>query len=157
MSIFRWNKTVPAKSEIKITIEEALSKYPDKVETLSVPGKPKDPPPDLSTKPDDIIGYCFGYVCPKKHVGETFESITMDGYKVRKVCGVCGRVSKPATVKRAAEAKWEDHGGYYRHSEMRDPAWKWSHKKPGYGWYIPNTRWTELTLVQFLDTPVRKK
>jgi hypothetical protein len=123
---------------------------------------PADPEPNLSTKPKDIVGYCFGYVCPKKHVNSTFENITIDGFKERRVCQKCGEVAKPATVKRIAEAQWGDRS----YPEICNP-----HPKPNWGWYNSYARylgktlgwgdpmWTDLKFVHYLDTkePARRK
>lgn len=65
-----------------------------------------DPPPNLSTKPPDKVGYCFGYVCPQKHIGDTFDEITVDGYKERRLCQECGEVSQPAILKWFSEYQW---------------------------------------------------
>jgi hypothetical protein len=64
------------------------------------------PAPYMATKPADVVGYCFGFVCPSHHVNYPFESITTDGLRERKVCQTCGEVSRPATVKTTAEAQW---------------------------------------------------
>ena len=110
-----------------------------------------DPEPDLSTKPKDIVGYCFGYVCPKKHVGSTFENITIDGYKERRACQTCGAVAKPAVVKRTAEARWEASRGIF--------SWWQNYRAPA-GRYSPASLFTQYTryeFVHYLDTPTRRK
>lgn len=122
---------------------------------------PKDPEPDLSTKPKDIVGYCFGYVCPKKHVNSTFENITVDGYKERRACQTCGGVAKPAVVRKLAEARWGVTNlyiiNYYmtrgRNSEKPDPEWGWSQ----YGHQTACPLWTLHEFVHYLDTSDRGK
>jgi len=121
---------------------------------------PKDPEPDLSTKPKDIVGYCFGYVCPKKHVHGTFDGTTTDGYKERRACNECGKVAKPAVIKRIAEAAWDNRA--YPTVYDRNP-------KPNWGWYnsyvsglgktmnFGDTLWTNHEFVHYLDTPTRRK
>ena len=123
---------------------------------------PKDPEPDLSTKPKDVVGYCFGYVCPKKHVHAAFESIATDGYKERRVCQECGGVAKPAVIKRIAEAMWGNRA--QRGGWDRDPKADW-------GWYnchvsslglclwapLDGTLWTKYEFVHYLETPKRRK
>lgn len=122
-----------------------------------------DPEPDLSTKPPDKIGYCFGYVCPKKHVNEVFENITVDGYKERRACPKCGGVARPAVVCRIAEAKWGDRSYRDIFGNEPDPDWGWYNTSSR---YVPralnwgNPIWTKYEFVHFLDEPkktVRKK
>ena|ERR1700761_928759 len=141
-----------------IPLDKAIKDFPEQVQILPTE-KPKDPEPDLSTKPKDIIGYCFGFVCSKKHVNNTFESITVDGYKERKVCQTCGAITKPATVKRTSEAMWVDTNVIDFWSGHSGPKYGWSQTGPNrYPW--KETWWTKLELVRFLDSPkktVRKK
>jgi hypothetical protein len=137
-----------------ISLDKAIKDFPEQVQIL-----PTVPEPDLSTKPKDIIGYCFGFVCPKKHVNTTFESIQAEGYKERRVCQTCGAVTKPATVKRTAEAQWENRDHSYRWGLLPRPEWSWSHYYNLSNGYL-STRWTKHELVRFLDSPkktVRKK
>ena len=105
------------------------------------------PPPDLSTKPKDIIGYCFGFSCPNHHIGKTFDSITMDRYGEQRVCQTCGEISTPAIVKRTAEAQWiiENSIDCLRYGYI-----------PRYGWhqtyYMSNDIiWTKHEFVRFLN------
>lgn len=112
---------------------------------------PKDPEPDLSTKPKDIVGYCFGYVCPKKHVNSTFENITVDGYKERRACQTCGAVAKPAVIRRVAEGLWQDWGSYDFFAKKHVSNWGWRQ------WYSRNYLWTKSEFVHYLDTPGRRK
>ena len=116
---------------------------------------PKDPEPDLSTKPKDIVGYCFGYVCPKKHVNSMFENITVDGYKERRACQTCGGVAKPAVIRRTAEAQWNNRNEISMFERNPEPNWGWSQT---YGYYSNfETMWTQLEFVHYLDTPTRRK
>jgi hypothetical protein len=122
---------------------------------------PVAPPPDLSTKPEDKIGYCFGYVCPKKHVNETFDSITIDGYKERRACQTCGGVAKPAVVKRISEARWVNHDRSSSYGLKPDPDWRWRHEVfagrfSDANWMI---QWTRREFLHYLDSPrsARKK
>lgn len=124
---------------------------------------PKDPDPDLATKPKDLIGYCFGYACPNKHIAATFESITIDGFDERRPCQECGELAKPAVIKRTAEPLWGDVTNYQL-------TWRTSYLKPKWGWYnsswdylgrrmtivIINSDkiyWTRYEFVRFLDSP----
>lgn len=115
---------------------------------------PKDPEPDLSTKPKDIVGFCFGYVCPKKHVNSTFENITVDGYKERRACQTCGGVAKPAMVRRTAEASWINKAMPDPCNALPEPDWEWRQ-------YLLRTSfqtlWTRHEFVHYLDTPGRRK
>ena len=143
-----WNKKSKPEDEpnaFESTREGKLGNMSTLGSELAPP--PPDPEPDLSTKPADIVGFCFGYVCPEKHVGPTFESITMDGYKERRACDTCGAVAKPATIRRIAEAMWLDcgHRGYH----AWEPLWCWTQ-------YFPRSRnriWNHHEFVHFLDTP----
>ena len=125
---------------------------------------PKDPEPDLSTKPKDVVGYCFGYACPKKHVFGTFETISIDGFKERRVCQKCGGVGKPATVKRTAEARW----GYL----SRRDSFTGTATNSGWGWFnyywkyigrsyhsypASDLYWTNHEFVHYLESPKRRK
>jgi hypothetical protein len=122
----------------------------------SMPKITPDPEPNLSTKPADIVGYCFGYVCPKKHVGEKFEAISVDGYKQRRACQTCGVVSKPAIVRRISEAYWVDSHKYLTYF---GPNWGWRHNhlSPGFSPANACPIWTRYEFVHFLDKPVRKR
>jgi hypothetical protein len=115
--------------------------------------------PDLSTKPKDIVGYCFGYACSKKHVDMYFDSITVDGYKERRVCQKCGGVSKPAIVKKVAEAVWRDYG-IKSWVSLKDtfcatgpwtPHWYWKQFWRG------EIGWTSYSFIRFLEPDRRKK
>jgi len=119
---------------------------------------PKDPEPDLATKPKDIVGYCFGYACPKKHVNSTFENITVDGYKERRACQTCGAVAKPAVVKRIAEARWID---YHKFSlwGTREPSWGWANRCSEHGpsSWLGEPSWTRYEFVRYLEAPRKRK
>lgn len=121
---------------------------------------PKDPEPDLFTKPKDVVGYCFGYVCPKKHVGEKFDNITVDSYKERRVCQTCGSVSKPAVVKRTAEARWGDVA-YRGFVYDKQAEWGWYNSCTDSGrlgcWAPMNAYWTKHEFVHYLESPKRRK
>lgn len=144
-----------------ISVEKALKEYPTQVELINTKAlkeaeKPKDPEPDLSTKPKDLVGYCFGYVCPKKHVNSTFENISVDGYKERRACQTCGGVAKPAVVQRTAEARWLDLGDRFAaiyHPQPYEPSWGWTL----YRWRLADINWTAHKFVHYLDTPTRRK
>jgi hypothetical protein len=108
------------------------------------------PPPDLSTKPKDIIGFCFGFSCPNHHIEHTFYSITMDRYGEQRVCQTCGEISTPAIVKRTAEARWEDvwpinicHGSHFCYTQ----------RIPGTLTLTNNGEimWTKYEFVKFLN------
>jgi hypothetical protein len=110
------------------------------------------PEPDLATKPKDIIGYCFGFSCPKHHIGITFDSITIDRYGEQRTCQTCGEIATPAIIKRTAEAQWIDlHlsnvmecvriGAEYK------PVWGWNQY---YGVSL-NKIWTKYEFVRFLN------
>lgn len=120
-----------------------------KGEPISAPPKPPDPEPDLSTKPADIIGYCFGFACPKKHVQNTFESVTVDGYKERLACNACGAVAKPCVVKRIAEATWRDwQNSLYRgYSGVSNPYWGWGQTSM----YNGRIMWTRYEFFHYLE------
>ena len=164
--MFNWGKKPEADPKL-MTLEEAKEKYPDQVESLDLmdkameemrvpPEPPKDPESDLSTKPDDIVGYCFGYACPKKHTFGFFDSITLEGYNVRKPCPTCGGVSKPAVVKRTAEARWTDLARPSMWEENPEPKWGWYNSySSGFGKSIGwgETCWTRYEFVHFLDSP----
>ena len=112
---------------------------------------PKDPEPDLSTKPADKVGYCFGYVCSKKHVNETFDSIVVDGYKERRACQECGGVAKPAVVRRTAEARWANRATSVIYDFTPEPNWGW------YNSYWGNPLWNRFEFVHYLDEPKTRR
>ena len=114
---------------------------------------PADPPPDLSTKPEDLVGYCFGYVCPKRHVNETFENITVDGLKERRACQTCGELARPAAVKRFAEANWVDvlELSAFKTSGAA-PRWSWCQYDP----WLRGISWSRYEFLHYLDKPKPK-
>jgi len=119
---------------------------------------PKDPEPNMSTKPKDIVGYCLGYACPKKHVFGFFDSITPDQYDVRKPCPTCGGISKPAAIRKVCEARWVDHNMFSSYSQPPKPDWRWRHDHfvPGFSvvnWY---PEWSRYEFVHYLD-PVKPR
>jgi hypothetical protein len=133
-------------------------------ETVIVP--PKDPPPNLSTKPKDVVGYCFGYVCPKKHVMQTFDNISIDRYKERRVCQTCGGISKPATVKRTSEPQWGDlsYRLAFSDSVINKGEWGWYNAYWSHIGKLLSTwagdkdlLWTRHEFVHYLDTPKTRK
>lgn len=146
----------PSKKEIKQFGEELVkSASPETPVGRIVPVTPEPKPePDLSTKSDDIVGYCFGFACPKKHVQNTFESVTVDGYKERRACNICGAVAKPCVVKRIAEATWMDcqrpgmmlYGSY-------TPAYRWNQ----FSTYDGITLWNRFEFFHYLETPKKRK
>lgn len=145
---------------------ENITIQADRVEVVTkmTPVEPKKPsaappPPDLSTKPADKIGYCFGWACPKRHVNGTFETINIEGHSERRVCQECGGICKPSVVKRTAEASWEcidilgrlgSDGFGIKYS------WGWFQRYP----YIVDPtmplRWTKREFVRFLDGGSKK-
>jgi hypothetical protein len=110
MKWWKFNKPEVKPVEVKFTVTAppgtiiAVDGDPSKY--TMIPEKPKDPEPDLSTMPKDRVSYSFGFVCPKKHVLNLFDSITIDGYSERRVCATCGGVSKPCVVKKIWKPKW---------------------------------------------------
>jgi hypothetical protein len=112
--------------------------------TVHLTDKPADPPPDLSTKPDDIVGYCFGYVCPKKHVNDVFTSITVDGFKERRVCQKCGSLARPAIIRGISVAYWGVVNRLF-------PLWGWAHRSNA------DTLFNRTEFFSYLDTPKRRK
>jgi hypothetical protein len=114
------------------------------------------PPPDLSTKPKDIVGYCFGFSCPNHHIEHTFDSITMDRYGEQKVCQTCGEISTPAIVKRTAEAAWEEliYTPSIGYGESESLGWRWVNKRSIMSWTKTGdnlTIWTKYEFVKFLN------
>ncbi len=159
-----WNRT--SKPEYKVP--ECVYGRPGQVIQCDDPKEvvivPEDPEPDLSTKPRDVVGYCFGFVCPKKHVFGTFENISIDGFKERKVCQTCGGVGKPATVKRTAEAQWGDTTYRGRPDIDGEPKWEWFNaywKGMGrlYSAWAGDAEliWTKYEFVHYLESPKRRK
>lgn len=168
-----WNRSSKPEDEIPIKDPSVVKlKFGDSVRSQIIEAKPgqvitvddpkevviapKDPEPDLSTKPKDVVGYCFGYVCPKKHVQQPFESITLDGYKERRACQTCGGVSKPATVRRTAEPRWEDTSIVNIFERNPNPSWGWTTWQPR-DWPWSQTWWTKYEFVHYLESPKRRK
>ena len=154
-----WNRKSKPNDEPEVLVGSPGECIPCHNPQTTVVIPPPDPEPDLSTKPKDIVGYCFGYVCPKKHVNSLFETISVDGYKERRVCQTCGGVAKPATVKRISEARWVNHD---RSSDYRlppDPDWKWRHNYFVGGYSAANMmiQWTKYEFVHYLDTPKTRR
>lgn len=142
--------SVPADRLVGGTLPEAPGGVPYSPEPST------DPEPDLSTKPADIVGFCFGYACPEKHVMSFFESITTNEFNQRRACQKCGEVSRPAVVKRTAEPRWTDRSKSSRYGRDTGPDW---------GWYIRHNStfglslnfgdpiWNKFEFVRFLDDP----
>jgi hypothetical protein len=110
------------------------------------------PLPDLSTKPEDIVGYCFGFSCTDGHIGKIFDLITMDKYAEQMVCQTCGQISTIAIVKRTAEAQFLDLTLSNEIDCMRNGI----KYKPHYGWvqhyYMSDyIVWTRKEFVKFLN------
>jgi hypothetical protein len=120
-----------------------------------------DPEPDLSTKPKDIVGYCFGFACGNGHIENTFDSITLDRYSERKMCQKCGGISKPSVVKRVAEANWGDKSyPSFPNNCHPEPKWGWyNHYARGFGKTagFGEILWTKYEFVHFLDSPKSHK
>ena len=165
-----WNRTKPVEPEIIEAKAGEIVPCADPQNVIIVP--PKEPEPDLSTKPKDIVGYCFGYVCPKKHVGGKFEEITVDGYKERRLCQECGAVSRPAIIKQSASPIWKDWGhhtgsgfscnnGLTVWSGPWVPDWKWNFSRVYKNTTTQNMLmsvrgspiWEKFEFVRYLDTP----
>jgi len=162
--MFKWKKNKDAFTvEVVTGMPGDILPCDDPVNTVVLPKEPEIfcgfpiVEPDLSTKPKDITGYCFGYACSKKHVDLPFDSITVDGYKERKVCQKCSGVSKPAIVKKVAEAVWRDDGvPKYLSGETWIPT-GWI---PGWRWcqFVQGTiMWNSYSFVRFLESARRKK
>jgi hypothetical protein len=109
----------------------------------------KEPEPDLATKPKDIVGYCFGYVCPKKHISAMSDSITVDGWEKRLVCQTCAGVARLAVVRRFAEGRWIDtQDPYLRgYNGYSTPNWKWVQ------WLYGSYLWGRCEFVRYLNVP----
>lgn len=120
---------------------------------MKVHAEPANPEPDLSTKPVDKVGYAFGYICSKKHVNYTFDSITVEGYNIRKPCQTCGLLARPAIIKQTAEAKWVQGYGHSPTSisDLRTSLnWVWKQCHYRNGKVCP--LWTKKEFVRFLTT-----
>jgi hypothetical protein len=124
----------------------------DRIACLGIPlepEKPKDPEPDLTTKPENFVKYYFGFVCPKKHIQETFETIKVEDYKIRRACQTCGKVSQPAVIRAIAEPEWSKSGysqfTYWTDQTRKPPCDKWV-------WLIPFNSY-RYEFVHYLDTP----
>lgn len=114
---------------------------------------PSDPEPDLATKPEDAVGYCFGYACPEGHVGKTLDCVVGPADS-RMICQTCGKVSKLAVVRRTAEYRWRK--AMRRYELFGPPSFEW-------GWFnswltgcglaqgIGDLIWTKYEVVRFLD------
>ena len=122
------------------------------------PPKEPDPEPDLSTKPPDKVGYCFGYACPEGHITAPFEKISTEGFKERRACRVCGEVAKPATIRRIAEAKWVDYSTM-RGSWGLPPSWGWAQHLSSFGYstWMGDPLWSRYEFIHYLGSPKRKK
>jgi hypothetical protein len=133
------------------SLEQALKEYPDKVQVLETP---TDPPPDMSTKPKDIVEYCFGYACPKKHVFDLFDSITPAGYDTQKACPKCGELAKPSVIRKIAEPVWRKLISDMS-SEINDESeFKW--RTTSLVGYRKITLWSRYEFVHYLD-PVKPR
>jgi hypothetical protein len=139
--------TSKKKDNVTVNVEIAIAKA-----AFSEPAtKPEPPAPDLATKPADIVGYCFGYVCPEKHVNDKFDSITVDGYHERRVCQTCGAIARPATVKKIAEATWETFRQTYSTGKTEStPYWMQHYPYSLFGRGGGETRWNKFEFVKFL-------
>lgn len=150
-----WNRKSRPEDEPEVFAAKSEEMIPcDRPEEAII--LPQDPEPDLATKPEDIVGYCFGYACPKKHTFGYFDSITLDGYKSRKPCQECGGISKPAVIKRTAEAQWGNTAYPSRFDFYPKPEWRWYNsyalgfgKSRGWG----DTLWTSYEFVHYLNEP----
>ena len=158
MSIFS-RKKLPSLTALHEELVEVLKTPDPETELGSIvyraekpPEKPAPPEPDFSTKPQDIVGYCFGFACPKKHVQDFFESITIDRYSERRACSKCGGVAKPAVVKRVAEAIWDVDYWLQHEKEFFGAG--------SFGWYLPNKNkpaWNHYSFFHYLESPKRRK
>lgn len=121
-----------------------------KQDTKLVPvEEPKEPEPDMATKPADIVGYCFGFACPNGHVDHFFESITVDRFGERRVCDQCGYVSEPATIKRTAVAMWRANIVPYSFPLVYE-----RHKWHQFSAYDASIAWNKFEFLKFLNDPV---
>lgn len=100
--------------------------------------------PDLESKPEDIVGYCFGYACSGfLHVNFPFETISVEGFKDRKVCQKCGEISRPCTVRRIAEAFWD----YLPHRSIgSEHQYEWKQMDFHY-----RVQWSKFEFIKFLE------
>lgn len=134
------------------SIRTVTAEAKDSVETKKIVSR--FPPPDLSTKPPDKVGYCFGFVCANKHVSHPFDKATVDDFKERRACQTCGGVAKPATVRRISEARWVDNG-FFSISKGNIPNWGWSHyyTQPGSDYMPRMIKWTYYEFLAYLEGP----
>jgi hypothetical protein len=150
-------KPVEEPKEPEEKLDEDLQEVLDKPETTSAP----PPEPNLNTKPEDIISYCFGFVCPEKHIQEMFEAISVDGFKQRRACKKCGKLSEPCIVRQIAEARWEclnlDTIIMFRMQNLYAPPAKWGWDQSGYGSVVYG--WNKFEFVSYLEpkTPILRK
>lgn len=102
--------------------------------------------PNLETKPNDFIGFCFGFVCKEHHrVNETLDVITVESLTAMRVCQSCGNVTRLATVKRTAEPRWENlYVGF-----GLEPCWGWTHNFTGL-FISVDVMWTRAEFITFL-------
>lgn len=153
MTRWSWSKEEkPVEVSVKITASPGtiIAVEGDPAKAVVIAEKPKDPEPDLSTKPEDIVGYCFGFACPKKHVQEFFEAITLDRYSERRPCSKCGDIAKPCVVKKIAEAVWHDRSSSWH--PRNNPDWGWSQ------YYARgDAHWTDWKFFHYLENPKRGK
>lgn len=117
------------------------------------PPAPKEatvtPPPDESTKPKDIEGFCFAFACPRKHLFDEMKKISIEDFAQRKVCQKCGSLARLAIARRFAEAQWEDVNSFHSPS----PRFAWRQYFPLVaGWGV---RWTRYEFLRFLQ-PLKK-
>ena len=148
--------------QIHIEEESLGSEDKDLQEVLEKPDPTPTPPePNLNTKPEDIISYCFGFACPEKHIQETFDKISVDGFKQRRACQKCGKLSEPCIVKQIAEARWKCRNldsvimAQVRRWNAPPPDWGWT--QAGYGSAL--YAWNKFEFFSYLEPkpPILRK
>lgn len=132
-----------SKTDKNITVNVSI------VENKETPIVLPHPEPDMTTKPKDIVGYCFAFVCPKHHINRQLDSITINDSDIREVCSECGEVTKLATIKRSAEAQWVVSPNFY------DTRYHWRQVSYTLGKFY--THWNKLEFIKFIDLKPKTK
>lgn len=117
----------------------------------------KDQEPDLSTKPKDKIGYCFGYACADRHVGFFLDSITATDAEVIKACQTCGKNAKLCSVKKTAEAQWYRWVDIDPGTKRLPDEWFWTHRVYYPYGSIAGINWTKHEFNGFIRRYKSKK
>lgn len=128
------------------------------LEEISAPVVELDPGPDQSTKPKDIVGFCFSFACSSKHVvGGDIESIDIDKLKERRTCQKCGKITKIAIVKRTAEALWLKTYSYNGWNIPKIYSWEWRQHFKTYDNFGGGPLWTKKEFVGFVGAEKARK